>query len=402
MPEPQPFLSPSQRRLAAFATGFLSLALVAALFIAAFVLFSRLLSHFSGVIWPLAVAGIIALILRPLVDLLETRLRLNRPLAVVILYALFAVAVAGVLFLLIPPLVSEVLDFAAFLPDLAGKTAGYVRGHLPQWVEFARRHLEDARVRQLFDNLLASARSGLQPALAGLMPTLGTAGGGALRAAGFVAHAALVPVYLFFFLLLRRNLLDNLRGQLVHLRPAWRDTALFLAGEFVAIVVAFFRGQLLVCMLVGALYGLAFTCVGLKFGLFIGLAIGLANIVPYLGSTVGFCVIVPLAFFQPGGGLSVMLPVIGAFALVQALDGWFVTPRIMGGSTGLHPLVIIIAVFFWGTAFNNLLGVVLAIPLTAFFVTVWRLVRQRAAVSGAPADRAVAAGTAPSETSPRR
>ncbi|MND01665.1 hypothetical protein D3C83_207450 [compost metagenome] len=53
------------------------------------------------------------------------------------------------------------------------------------------------------------------------------------------------------------------------------------------------------------------------------------------------------------------------------------TPKIMGHQTGLHPVAIIVAVFFWGTAFGGVLGMLLAIPLTAFFVTVWRLVKRK-------------------------
>ncbi|MDR0902273.1 MAG: AI-2E family transporter [Opitutaceae bacterium] len=375
-------LSPTQRRLVGFALGFLALALIAVLTAALFWALSGLLAKFSGVIWPLAVAGIIALILRPLVDLLETRLRLNRPLAVVILYALFALLVAGVLLLILPPLVSELVSFAAFLPELVEKTTHGARDNLPQWIESARRHLDDPKVKELTERFLAATRATLQAALGGLTPTLGSAGAGTLRTLGFLAHAALIPVYLFFFLLLRANLHDALRAQLGLLKPDWRETALFLVREFVSIVVTFFRSQLLVCLIVGALYGVAFTCVGLKFGLFIGLSIGLLNIVPYLGSTLGLCTLLPLAFFQNGGGLATLVMSACAFALVQALDGWFITPRIMGKSTGLHPLVIIIAIFFWGTALGGLLGVMLAIPLTAFFVTVWRFIKQRGADAG--------------------
>ena len=56
---------------------------------------------------------------------------------------------------------------------------------------------------------------------------------------------------------------------------------------------------------------------------------------------------------------------------------WVVTPKIMGERTGLHPVTIIVAIFFWGTAFGGVLGMLLAIPLTAFFVTAWRLAKQK-------------------------
>ena len=63
--------------------------------------------------------------------------------------------------------------------------------------------------------------------------------------------------------------------------------------------------------------------------------------------------------------------------LVQALEGYVLTPKIMGKQTGLHPMTIIIAIFFWGVALDGLLGMVLAIPLTAFFVVAWRLAKKK-------------------------
>jgi predicted PurR-regulated permease PerM len=127
----------------------------------------------------------------------------------------------------------------------------------------------------------------------------------------------------------------------------------------------------------GVLLATGFTVGGLKFGLAIGLLTGLLNIVPYLGSILGMSVALPLAFLQPdGGGLTLVGICIGVFLAVQAIEGWFLTPRIMGKQTGLHPVAIIVAVFFWGKALGGILGMMLAVPLTAFFVTAWRLVRR--------------------------
>jgi predicted PurR-regulated permease PerM len=64
-------------------------------------------------------------------------------------------------------------------------------------------------------------------------------------------------------------------------------------------------------------------------------------------------------------------------ATVQIVESWILTPKIMGDRTGLHPVAIIVAIFFWGTAFHGVLGMLLAIPLTAFFVTAWRLAKRK-------------------------
>ncbi len=65
------------------------------------------------------------------------------------------------------------------------------------------------------------------------------------------------------------------------------------------------------------------------------------------------------------------------FSIVQMIEGYILTPRIMGDRTGLHPLTIIIAIFFWGSALGGILGMILAIPLTAFLVVLWRLAREK-------------------------
>jgi predicted PurR-regulated permease PerM len=141
----------------------------------------------------------------------------------------------------------------------------------------------------------------------------------------------------------------------------------------VGVLVAFFRGQLIIAFLQGLLFALGFSLVGLRYGFMIGLVLGFLNIIPYLGNIIGLGVALPLAFFQPDGGLGTLVAVLAVFVVVQLVDGYVLTPRIMGERTGLHFMVIIVAVFFWGTALGGILGMVLAIPLTAFFVSFWRL-----------------------------
>jgi predicted PurR-regulated permease PerM len=65
------------------------------------------------------------------------------------------------------------------------------------------------------------------------------------------------------------------------------------------------------------------------------------------------------------------------FAVVQTIEAYLLTPKIMGDRTGLHPVVIIVAIFFWGSAFGGITGMILAIPLTAFLVVFWRLAREK-------------------------
>jgi predicted PurR-regulated permease PerM len=366
-------LTPAQRRLVGLALGIVAGAAIGGLIYLLLVGVARFIGYFSGVIWPLAVAGILALILRPVVALFERRLKIGRPAAVVLLYGLVLLLVAGLFFAVAPAVVSQMLDFIGYLPALWHNTVAWGEKHFPEWLAFTRSHLENPTIKAAVANLAQQA----QEVLPRLMPSLGQAGAGIFGFFGFAVSLAVIPVYLFFFLLTDEDPTRRLPEHLPFLRPEHRDDVVFLVREFLGILVAFFRGQLLIGLILGVLYALGFSLAGLRFGLALGLLIGLLNVVPYLGSILGLGVALPLALFQPEGGLPQVGLVLAVFAVVQTLDGWLITPRIMGRQTGLHPVAIIVAVFFWGKALGGILGMMLAVPLTAFFVTAWRLARRK-------------------------
>jgi predicted PurR-regulated permease PerM len=188
----------------------------------------------------------------------------------------------------------------------------------------------------------------------------------------------ILPVYLAFFLLMPKLRPDSLTtDHLPFLKPETAADAIYLAKEFVQLVVVFFRGQILIALIQGILFAIGFSLAGLKYGAVLGLMLGFLNIVPYLGSMVGLSVCLPMAWFQAGGGSTTLALVIAVFTIVQAIEGYFLTPKIMGDRTGLNPLVIIVGIFFWGAALNGILGMILAIPLTAFLVVLWRLAREK-------------------------
>lgn len=371
---PSPLLSPVQRRIAAAALTLSAVLSIAALLALGVVALGRLLAHFGSVLWPLATAGVLALMLRPWVGWLEARLRLGRMGAVIVLYALFTGVVTGALLLAAPAVLGQIVDLETYLPKLAEKLSVYFLARHPEWKALADREVG----LPLWTQLMGKAIEEAKVLLAHAWPSLRTAFGGVSTAATFLTGAAVVPVYLFFFLLATGFSTRGLGEHLPFLSPAMREDVVFLVGEFVSIVEAFFRGQLLIALAMGVLLALGFSLIGLKFGLALGLVLGALNVIPYLGSILGLAVTLPLAFFQaPDGGWLMVGLVLLVKVVVQSIEGWVLTPRIMGRQTGLHPVTIIFAVFFWGTALGGLLGMILAIPLTAFVVTAWRLVRRK-------------------------
>lgn len=372
-PAPVPFFTSGQRRTIAAALAFVAFAMILALIVGGIKVLGVLVGHFAGVLWPIATAGIIALMLRPLVEWFERRLKGRRLAAVLIVIGIMAAVFALCLLMVVPPAIDQILDFIAFVPEIWDDSLEYVGQHYPSWVELTKKWLQNPTVKSIVDQATQEVQSLFKLAA----PSLKAAGTGLLGIAGFVTHLAVVPIYLFFFLLSRAQPADQLPDHLSFLSAKVRADVVFLVREFVSIVVSFFRGQLLIGLIMGILYAIGFSIVGLKFGAVVGMMLGFLNVIPYLGSIIGLVITIPLALFQPGGGWKMVAFMLLVQVIVQNIEGWLLTPKIMSDRTGLHPVVVIIAIFFWGTALDGLLGMVLAIPLTAFFVTAWRLAKRK-------------------------
>lgn len=372
-PAPPAFFTPGQRRMIAAALSFIAFAMIVALIVGGIRVLGILVGHFAGVLWPIAVAGIIAMMLRPLVEWFERRLSGRRLAAVLIVVGIMTAVLALFLLIVVPPAIDQILDFIAYVPVIWNDSLEFLGKHYPSWVELTKKQLQNPTIKSIVDQ----ATQELQSLFKLAVPSLKAAGTGLLGIAGFITHLAVVPIYLFFFLLSRAQPAEQLPEHLTFLSSSVRADVVFLFHEFISIVVSFFRGQLLIGLIMGILYAIGFSIVGLKFGAVVGMMLGLLNVIPYLGSIIGLAVSLPLALFQPGGGWKMVAFMLLVQVIVQNIEGWVLTPKIMSDRTGLHPVMVIIAIFFWGTALDGLLGMVLAIPLTAFFVTAWRLAKRK-------------------------
>lgn len=307
---------------------------------------------FYNLILPLSVAGILALVLYPVVDFLETRLHLSRLAAIILILAAFGLGLVGVLVLVVPAVAQEIVDFGALAPDLV---AGW-REH------FSRRF-----------PVLSTTVSGYvkDGALDGVLPNLEHTGKTIKTSIGVLIGLSFVPLFLFFTLLSG----GSIRAQAVELlsvfSAATQKKVLYFMDVFVEQVTAFFQGQLIIAVIMGAMFATAFAAIGLKLGILVGMVLGLLNIVPYLGTLVGLLIVLPLAYLQPDGGIRLIGLCIVVFAVVQLIESWLLTPKIMANRTGLHPALVVIAVIFWGIALGGVLGMILAVPLTAFIVAIW-------------------------------
>ncbi len=191
-----------------------------------------------------------------------------------------------------------------------------------------------------------------------------TSVGGFLGVTGFLLSLVMVPIY-SFFLLKERPAIQRRWKEYIPLRASpLKDEVATTLAQINSYVIAYFRGQLLVCLVDGLLIGTALTIYGLNFGPLIGLIVVPLTMLPYLGIILCWIPAVIIAAAQWGDWWHPFW-VTMIFIAVQNLEGLFYAPRIVGNSVGLHPMTVIVSIFVWGLLIGGLLGPLLAIPLTA-------------------------------------
>ena len=398
--------TPNQSRL--LWTGLTVLALTAIVACAAALVWAlgRVLHLFGPVLWPLAIAAVLAYLLDPVVDLLARR-GMKRSRAILAVFAVAALIVLGLGAAVVPRLVSETRQLAAKVPDYALQ----VQQRFGDWLEnsdwlqrFLKSRLEPSPAPAttntvavmtelqapvtvpaatnappeipLEKRLAEAAVSWLPKALPEIGKWIAEQVSRVAAWFGLLAGLALVPVYCFYFLLEKQGIQRRWTDYLPVKESRVKEEMIFALTAINDRLIVFFRGQVLVAACDGVLYAVGFMLIGLNYSLLLGLFAAVVTIIPYIGATITFVLALALSLFQFHDWLHPLL-VLGIFGVVQTLEGLVISPKIIGDRVGLHPLTIIIAVMVGTTLLGGLLGGMLAIPLTAalrvlMFRYVWK------------------------------
>lgn len=323
-----------------------------------------LVYQLTPVLTPFLLGALIAYLGDPLADRLEARGR-SRTMAVVMVFV--AISLVGLLLLLImlPLLERQLAALVERLPAAAAWVEQNALAWLGKRLGMDLGSLGSGELR----SALAQHWQQAGGVLAHLLGTV-TRSGATLVAWG--ANLLLVPV-VTFYLLRDWDVLVARVGELVPRR--YTRTVGRLARECDLTLAAFFRGQLIVMLCLGAVYAIGLTVVGLDLGLLIGMTAGLASIVPYLGFAVGIvaAAIAALAQFHDVGHL---VAVAAVFGIGQTLEGTLLTPKLVGDRIGLHPVAVIFAVLAGGQLFG-FFGILLALPVAAVAMVLGRHAHQR-------------------------
>jgi len=345
--------------------------LFAALGLAAFF---ALLYYLSDVLIPFTIAFLLAYILNPIVNLLQTKVKYRWAASIIVLAALAIICTCALL-VFIPMIIDQAVNLGSLLQKYASDSSwkqtlmNYVPQELLNKIELI---WQEKNFTALFDklqnfDLLNIAQKALETILPGAMGVFSGVG----KVFAWFFAIFMVILCLVFALLDFENMKKRLSKQIP---AAYTETVLHFFASFDHIMSNYFRAQTAVAAIVGTLFATAFSIMGLPMGLPFGIFIGALNMVPYLQiASIPIAAFLALIYSLETGMAfwQAALIIIAIYAGIQVLQDSVIVPRIMGGALGLSPVLILLSLAVWGKLLG-FLGLVLAIPFTSIVLATYK------------------------------
>lgn len=306
----------------------------------------------SSVLLPFVAGLALAYFLNPV----TTRLELwgvNRLFASLAAIGLTLLGGILLLLLVVPIFGSQLAAFLQGLPSYIVKLQALAASDGADWV---RRLVGDRMpgIQQGLNDLVAQGAS----YMLSFVQSIWTGGQALISLFSLIV---ITPVVAFYLLNDWNHMVDKVDSWLpVHNRPAIRG----LAHDMDRAIAGFVRGQSMVCLILGSYYAIALTVSGLNFGFVIGLVSGIITFIPYVGSLTGLLLAGGVAIVQFFPDYSMIGLIIGIFVLGQFVEGYILSPKLVGDSVGLHPVWLMFALLAFGYLLG-FLGLLLAVPLAA-------------------------------------
>ncbi|MCM1110357.1 MAG: AI-2E family transporter [Clostridium sp.] len=320
-----------------------------------------LVKALKSVLLPFCVACLIAYIFEPFVQYNRRLLRLKgRAAAVFVTLFESAFLLALVLYLIVPVLVGEVVSMAGILRHYAETETNIP--YIPQQLhQFIKRNLDlsvisnyvsQDQIASLVENTLSTTWSIIS---------------GSISMVISMVSWLIVILYVVFIMLDYDRLALSLRAMVP---PRYRMRVLRLGRDVEISMNHYFRGQALVAFIVGVLFSIGFSLIGLPMAIILGMFIGLLNLVPYL-QLISFPITAFLCLVYTAAGSGDFWPIfwesMAVYVVVQAIQDLWLTPKIMGKAMGLNPAIILLSLSVWGSLLG-FIGLIIALPLTTLIL----------------------------------
>lgn len=314
-------------------------------------LFIAFLMVFRSILLPFIAGMALAYFLDPVADWFERR-GLSRLMATIVILCAFVALFAISLVVIIPVLVTQAADLGGRIPGYITQLQELLSSEttiMPAWFS--------DQLSQVKESFAALLKEG-----AGLIGTIfKQIWNSGMALLDIAALFVVTPVVAFYLLLDWDRMIERVDGWIPRDHV---ETVRDLARQINQAIAGFVRGQGSVCLILGLIYAVGLSIVGLNFGLLIGLFAGIISFIPYVGSMVGLVLALVVAIVQFWPDFIMIGAVIGVFVVGQFFEGNILQPRLVGSSVGLHPVWLMFALFAFGALFG-FVGMLIAVPAAA-------------------------------------
>jgi predicted PurR-regulated permease PerM len=303
----------------------------------------------------LFIAFALAYILNPAVVFLESK-RVNRIISILIVFCTALIACTGFTVFMAVSISGELSNMQINLPAYAQHLYEMTPATIKSYLGIETPDKLTIRLNEMLQQARSMSPDLLKPLFAFLQRAFSSTIGLILATLGYF----IIPVYLFYLLADLPQLKQFVES---FIPERYRGAYAEKLSEVDTVLAGFIRGQLSVCAILAVLYSIGLYIIGIDLAIAIGTLAGITFIIPYVGTVIGIVLSVIMAFLKFHDILHPLL-CLGWFSLVQGLEGMVITPKVVGKTVGLHPLVAIVALLIGGQIFG-IMGMLLAVPVTA-------------------------------------
>lgn len=324
-----------------------------------------LLNRLKSVLWPFFIAWWLAYMVYPMVHFIQYRLHLrNRVLSITVSMLLILGLITGALALVIPPTLAEFARLYKPVSNFLATTLGDTKP-LEQLITYFNQYVDGDTFMGIIQ------QSSFMQAVQNVLTQAWRLIAGTFNFAIGLLGIFVILLYMFFILFDYERIST---GWIRLVPPTQRNLANMVFQDVKQGMNAYFRGQSLIALLVGILFSIGFLIIDFPLAIGLGLFIGVLNLVPYL-QLIGFLPTILLALLKASetgqNFWLILLSALIVFAVVQAIQDMYLTPRIMGQVTGLNPAIILLSLSVWGSLLG-IIGFVIALPLTTICLSYYK------------------------------
>ena len=322
-----------------------------------------IVNYLSSVLLPFFVAWLFAYLLYPIVKFVQYKLHVpTRPLSIIVTMIFVFAIIAGIIYLIIPPMIDEFNRFMVVLTKFLHETTGSnnISRMVKEWIIENQGQIEHFLKSPDFSNAIKTA-----------MPKVFSVVGQTASVVISIIASCITLLYMFFILMDYEYLTENwIRIFPKKSRPFWHE----LAGDVENALNSYIRGQGTVALIMAILFCIGFSIIGFPMAIGLAILIGILDLVPYLHTFA----LIPTAFLaglkaaDTGQNFWIIFgSAVLVFIVVQIIIDMIVTPKVMGKAMGLNPAILLLSLSVWG-ALLGFIGLIIALPLTTLIIAYWK------------------------------